>query len=173
MRPHAGTLWRKPREHPPLSRKTTQPEPESRPTIEQPRPIENSQSQSIEPKTISHTKSDKAKNRTTNNSTADRKPIKAATQSQSNQAKYKTNHNRKPSNSTTNPTQPIENKAPNQTDPIQKSKQSNRLFNPINQPIQQTPIQSTLTSKSRMGRIRVLRGFRGLETMIFGRIPLL
>lgn len=44
-----------------------------------------------------------------------------------------------------------------------KNKQSTGLFNPT---IQQKPIQPTLLPKSRLGRIRILRGFRGLETMM-------
>ena len=52
-----------------------------------------------------------------------------------------------------------------------KNKQSTGLFNPTilqsSQPANpRKPIQPTLLPKSRLGRIRILRGFRGLETMI-------
>ena len=138
MRPHAGTLWRKPREHPPLSRKTIQPEPESQPTIEKARTIKTVKASQSNPK--QSVTPNQTKQKTGPQTTA--QPIENQSKPQHNHSRIKQSTKRttkrKPSNSTTNPTQPIENKAPNQTNPIQKSKQSNRLFNLTIQSISQT-----------------------------------
>ena len=123
--------------------KMTQPEPQ--PTIEQPQPITKPEPES-QPTIEKRDQTQKARTckttTTANHPTAQPIPL----------SQSKTKH-------------PI-----NQTQ-SDKNKQSTRLFNPtILQSSQsanpQKPIQPTLLPKSRMGRIRILRGFRGLETMI-------